>query len=389
MLSEAWRAFAVESSNNVHTQELAVVLLGGTFVQVFANLPVFLQNISSWARALVAALCVLADEVTWFRGLVTLIQIHTGCACDICCVAQPAVAAEGANAVDALSVLAEVGQNLALIDVSPISGVPWAMRTHFLVLGGSKKGAELTLRSPTAPTVAAALRFGDQVAVGGRHLAHGLQYFSEAEALAGVNTLCARGTDFKTLIAVAAVTSHRVDAAAVGADSRLGAALILICAALSIRSALHSWWADAHEGANEILAQHSSRLAVVQTLCTLIQISAHSSVISEGVSRWTRALIGAKGVDAAEGTKQRIRCALINIFTCHHGPWLKALITGAFEASHHVGAGTIPTGVADGAFICIHTVDSCVVQVVPKGALAAEGAISINAGPVDADTQVL
>lgn len=34
MLSEAWRAFAVESSNNVHTQELAVVLLGGTFVQV-------------------------------------------------------------------------------------------------------------------------------------------------------------------------------------------------------------------------------------------------------------------------------------------------------------------------------------------------------------------
>lgn len=60
------------------------------------------------------------------------------------------------------------------------------MRTHFLVLGGSKKGAELTLRSPTAPTVAAALRFGDQVAVGGRHLAHGLQYFSEAEALAGV-----------------------------------------------------------------------------------------------------------------------------------------------------------------------------------------------------------
>lgn len=36
-----------------------------------------------------------------------------------------------------------------------------------------------------------------------------------------------------------------------------------------------------------------------------------------------------------------------------------------------------------------HTVDSCVVQVVPKGALTAEGAISINAGPVDADTQVL
>lgn len=34
VLSEAWGAFAVESSDNVHTEELAVVLLGGTFIQV-------------------------------------------------------------------------------------------------------------------------------------------------------------------------------------------------------------------------------------------------------------------------------------------------------------------------------------------------------------------
>ena len=36
-----------------------------------------------------------------------------------------------------------------------------------------------------------------------------------------------------------------------------------------------------------------------------------------------------------------------------------------------------------------HTIDSRVVQVVPEGALAAEGPISINAGPIYADTQVL
>lgn len=34
VLGEAWRAFAVESSDNVDAEELAVVLLGGTFVQV-------------------------------------------------------------------------------------------------------------------------------------------------------------------------------------------------------------------------------------------------------------------------------------------------------------------------------------------------------------------
>lgn len=36
-----------------------------------------------------------------------------------------------------------------------------------------------------------------------------------------------------------------------------------------------------------------------------------------------------------------------------------------------------------------HTVDSRVVQVVPEGALAAEGPVGVNAGPVYADTQVL
>lgn len=44
------------------------------------------------------------------------------------------------------------------------------------------------------------------------------------------------------------------------------------CAALSIGPALHPWWADAHEGADEVLAQHPSGLAVVQSFCTLIQI---------------------------------------------------------------------------------------------------------------------
>lgn len=42
------------------------------------------------------------------------------------------------------------------------------------------------------------------------------------------DTLRARGADFKAFIAVAAVTSHCVDAAAVGADSRLGATFVLI-----------------------------------------------------------------------------------------------------------------------------------------------------------------
>lgn len=60
------------------------------------------------------------------------------------------------------------------------------MRTHLLVLGGSWERAELALGAPAAATIAATLRLGDQIAVGGGHLAHGLQHFCEAESLAGV-----------------------------------------------------------------------------------------------------------------------------------------------------------------------------------------------------------
>lgn len=41
----------------------------------FAGFAVFLEDVAPGAGALVAALRVLADEVTWLRRLVTLVQI--------------------------------------------------------------------------------------------------------------------------------------------------------------------------------------------------------------------------------------------------------------------------------------------------------------------------
>lgn len=71
------------------------------------------------------------------------------------------------------------------------------MGTHLLVVGSAGQGAQLALRAPAAPAVAAALGLGDQVAVGGGHLAHGLQHLGEAEALAGV--WAHRGTQMQGL----------------------------------------------------------------------------------------------------------------------------------------------------------------------------------------------
>lgn len=66
---------------------------------------------------------------------------------------------------------------------SAVGGVPGSQRTHLLVLYGAGQGAEFTLRAPASARVAAALRLGDAVSVGGRLLAHGLQNLHVTEAL--------------------------------------------------------------------------------------------------------------------------------------------------------------------------------------------------------------
>lgn len=85
----------------------------------------------------------------------------------------------------------------------------------------------------------------------------------------------------------------------------------------------------------------------MQPFSTFIQVFAHLLVFSERVANRARAFIGPEGVHAAESTQQRVLGTLIDIFTSHHGPWLKAVIAMAFKTPNDVGAGTISTWIAD------------------------------------------
>lgn len=174
VLRETRWTFTGKTSQSVDTEELAVVLFGLTFIKVFARLCVLLQDIPPGTRALVTSLSVLADEVAWFRGLGTFIKIYTRGAADVCGVAHLAEASERAHGIDALTVAAKVWHNLAFIDISAIGGISWAMRTYLLVLGSSRKWAELTLVTPASPPVTAAFGLCDEIAAAGRHLTHGL-----------------------------------------------------------------------------------------------------------------------------------------------------------------------------------------------------------------------
>jgi len=78
VLRKSRRTFTREAANGVHTQELAVVLFGGTLVKIFAAPPILLQNVAFRAGTLETPFCVFADKIAGFGGLVALIQIYTG-----------------------------------------------------------------------------------------------------------------------------------------------------------------------------------------------------------------------------------------------------------------------------------------------------------------------
>lgn len=78
VLCEAGGTLAGEASNGVDTEELTVMLLGRTFIQIFASLSIWLEVVPSGAGAEVAALCVFTQEVTRLRRQSALIQINTG-----------------------------------------------------------------------------------------------------------------------------------------------------------------------------------------------------------------------------------------------------------------------------------------------------------------------
>lgn len=156
VLGETRWTFTGKAPQGVDTEELAVVLFGLTFIEVFARLPILLQDVTPWTGTLITPFSVLADEVAWFRGLGTFIKVYTRCPTDVCGVANLAEASEGAHGVDALAVGAEVWHYLTFINISSICGVSWAVRTNLFVLGSSRKWAKLTLVAPASPAIAAA-----------------------------------------------------------------------------------------------------------------------------------------------------------------------------------------------------------------------------------------
>jgi len=118
-----------------------------------------------------------------------------------------------------------------------------------------------------------------------------LEHLREAVPFPVVKALVLSRAGGEAGIALASVAAPRVEAAPVLTDAWLGLTLILIYAALSIRSPLVPRPADADVRANEVLALHLLLSTVVFALLTLILVFAHPSIFSQNVSSRTFAFI--------------------------------------------------------------------------------------------------
>lgn len=383
VLGKARRTFTREAADGINTQELAVVLFSCTLVKIFAAPPIILQNVAFGARTLVTPLCVFADKIAGFGSLVALVQIYTGRPSDILGVASYAVAMIGPSVIDAFPVSAHIMDNLALIDICSIGHKSSAVGAEFFESHGPLERANLTVGTPAAPAVAAALGLGDGVPVAGANLTHVLEHLREAVPFPVVEALVLGGAGREAVVALAGVAAPGVEAAPVLADPRPGLTLVLVDAAFSVRSPLIPRPTDAHVQADEVLAFHLFFSTVVFPFYTLILVFAHPPVFSQNISSRTFAFIRPISVYTSESTEQRILGALVYIFTSHHWTRLKSLLTGALETSNHVLAGSISTRIAHRTFISIHTF--VVFQNIPEGTLAAVGAIRVDALPVLAD----
>lgn len=281
VLGEAWGTAAGEGADGVDTEELAVMLPGGALVKVSADPAVLLQPVATGAGTQEAAFSVFAEEGARWGGLAAFIHIQAGCGSGVRCIPGLAVAAEGAQAIDALAVGAQVGKHMALIHILTVGGIARAVGAQLPVGGCARQGAELAAGTPGTATPTAALSPGGHLAAAGRSLACGLQHLGEAGPLAGVVALGEAGAGLEALVTVTLEAALGVDAAAVGTEAGLGAAFIVICAALpGAQLGPCAGGADAGEGANEVLAQHAPGMAVLLAICTLVHISAHGPILS-------------------------------------------------------------------------------------------------------------
>lgn len=210
-----------------------------------------------------------------------------------------------------------------------------------------------------------------------------MQDLRKAVSFPVVQALILSGAGREAIVTLTGVAPQGVETTPVLTDPGLGLTLILIYAALSVRSALVPGAADAHVGPDEVLALHLLFSTVVFSLCTLILIFTHPPVFSKNVSNRALAFIGPIGIYTAEGAEQRILGTFIYIFTCHHWTRLESLLTGTLKTSDHVLAGPVSTRIAHGALISIHTLIPF--QNITKGTLAAVGAVCVDALPMFTD----
>lgn len=180
----------------------------------------------------------------------------------------------------------------------------------------------------------------------------------------------------ETVVAEALVTPFHVDATTVLAEAGVNGALVDILALVCHPYLLVARRADAHEGADQILALE---FTVVRRRRAFVDVYAMAAIGCQSVSIRANASEGSRRVVASEGALIAQLQALVHIFAYLMSSGRVSVVAGALKTAVDVAASAVSADILHGqALVIIHTSSPGLIQHVSGRTLAPERAIRVD-----------
>lgn len=188
LFDESMGTFALEGTDSVDTQVLAVVLFGGALIKIDAGAVITVQLVSGGADTFITSHGVAAIEAAWrwSSNAFVHIQAHLFGAAGF--VSVIAGTSEASECVDTGTVCTQSRKNLAVIDIFAVGSESGSVGAELHKVTSSGMGTFFTVFTPAFTAVTTALGFSEQESSGRGDFTVTLMDGGIAETTSGVQT---------------------------------------------------------------------------------------------------------------------------------------------------------------------------------------------------------
>lgn len=163
------------------------------------------------------------------------------------------------HSINTPSILAQIRHSSTFVNILTIHRYP-TFQTHRLIFLRVFWGANLTMGSPSFSHGATTTSSCHMLHIVSMRITSSMDQLTETEPNSSINTRLSIVGWFEAFVTITSVASLEVHAAAILAEATVDGAFVDISAIVGHADLLVAFWTDAHERANEVLAE---KLAVV------------------------------------------------------------------------------------------------------------------------------